>query len=423
MLNYLIYYNKFKKLYNQNPQEIEPYQNKLLQQLIQKSYRDVPFYQKLYQQFEIDPNSIRDRQDLLKLPIVSKTDFIKSANLEYLSSKFSITSLLKVNSAGSTGHPFNSYFPPHERNLRNWQTLYMYKQYGMHFWDNKRYFTLYKVNDLSHFLQKYGFWRSRSIPCSFQFDQILDTLIREKVNIIDGMPSFLSLLALENTKRTRKHKLKLAIAGGEHLSEKNRKLIMESFECDCRTNYGSTEAGRIGFECQAHTGYHLNPEYIIEIIKDDQPVPENTPGDIVITALRQEAMPLLRYNIKDIGQIDYSPCPCGHKAPRLKNIQGRSGTFFIDKNGQKVSITNMYFSWQMIGTIYQYKLLQKKIGQVEIEIVLNPAVDKKQFEKEFQTLLDSIYQNRFSYSYKFLSHIDAPPQGKYFAMNSSVDPN
>jgi phenylacetate-coenzyme A ligase PaaK-like adenylate-forming protein len=103
--------------------------------------------------------------------------------------------------------------------------------------------------------------------------------------------------------------------------------IKKTWNCKVYSHYGHTEFG-YGFavDCQQHQGYHLrDADFIVEIIdlKTQKPTKTGERGEIVVTTLSNEAMPLIRYRTGNISSIIDTPCTCGCNLPRLGKIEGR----------------------------------------------------------------------------------------------------
>ena len=139
------------------------------------------------------------------------------------------------------------------------------------------------------------------------------------------------LLAEEIEKRGIKDKIHLrkGIIGSERWSEKMRRSICEKLGIDAYDIYGLTEVygPGIGISCDAHDGIHYWDDFVyIEIIdpQTGETLPDGEWGEIVITTLRKEGAPLIRFRTHDLSRILPGDCPCGSKFPRLDTIQGRT---------------------------------------------------------------------------------------------------
>lgn len=128
--------------------------------------------------------------------------------------------------------------------------------------------------------------------------------------------------------------LKRAYLGAEPYTEETRKKIEDLYGIDVYNSYGLTEMNGPGvaFECQEKDGMHLwEDHFLMEIINPDtgEVLPEGQVGELVLTSLCREAMPLIRYRTRDITKIISSPCACGRTHRRISRILGRSDDMFI----------------------------------------------------------------------------------------------
>jgi phenylacetate-CoA ligase len=128
--------------------------------------------------------------------------------------------------------------------------------------------------------------------------------------------------------------LKRAFAGAEPYSEDTRRRIEELLRIDVFNSYGLSEMNGPGvaFECQCKNGLHLwEDAFLAEIIDPDtlETLPDGEAGELVLTTLLREAMPVLRYRTRDITAFYTEPCPCGRVHRRIRRIKGRSDDMLI----------------------------------------------------------------------------------------------
>jgi len=207
-------------------------------------------------------------------------------------------------------------------------------------------------------------------------------------------------------------KVKIAFLGAEPHTEKMRKKIEEIYGYKAFNSYGLSEMNGPGvaFECPEQNGMHIwEDSFLVEIIDPQtlQPVPEGVEGELVMTTLQREGMPLLRYRTKDLTRIIPEPCSCGRTHRRIERIKGRTddmlilkgvniypmqiekklmeisgvGTNFLivlDREGfndlmtVKVEVDKKYFS----GEMKQMETLRKKIvEELKSEILITPKID------------------------------------------------
>ena len=153
-----------------------------------------------------------------------------------------------------------------------------------------------------------------------------------------GIPSQVYRMAkLDSTLRPRS-----VLLSADYVPASVVRLIEENWQTEVFMHYGITEAGfAAGVECHAHEGYHLRDADILYEVTDPEtgfPVPAGTTGEVVLTTLNREAMPLIRYRTGDMAVMLPERCPCGAVAPRLGKIQGRFQNVLTLQSGETVSI-------------------------------------------------------------------------------------
>jgi phenylacetate-CoA ligase len=155
--------------------------------------------------------------------------------------------------------------------------------------------------------------------------------------VLHATPSFLlhveSRMRDEGVRRSSLS-LKRAFAGAEPYSEDTRRRIEELLKIDVFNSYGLSEMNGPGvaFECQCKNGMHLwEDAFLAEIIDPDtmEILPDGETGELVLTTLRREAMPVLRYRTRDITAFYTEPCSCGRVHRRIRRIKGRSDDMLI----------------------------------------------------------------------------------------------
>ena len=149
------------------------------------------------------------------------------------------------------------------------------------------------------------------------------------------------------------------LIGAEPHTEETRRKIEERFGVKAYNSFGMTEMSGPGvaFECKEQNGMHIwEDSYIVEIVDPEtlEPVPDGEVGEMVLTTLDREGMPLLRYRTRDLTRILTGPCPCGRTHRRLDRMKGRSDDMFIVKgvNILPIQIVNILIQLPELGSNY-----------------------------------------------------------------------
>ena len=157
-----------------------------------------------------------------------------------------------------------------------------------------------------------------------------------------------------------------------------RKQIEKLWGIECTENYGLTEVQGPGVsgECLEHDGMHFNEDsFLYEIIDSDTLEVKNPEeeGELVLTTLTKEGVPVLRYRTKDITSINFAPCRCGRTSARMSKVKGRSDDMLIIKgvNVFPSQIESLLLGIPHIGPHYEIIVTRKGyMDQLEIKVEL-----------------------------------------------------
>ena len=230
----------------------------------------------------------------------------------------------------------------------------------------------------------------------------LEIIRRLKPTAVVGVPSFLRKLGLylnQNGYRAQKSGVKKIVCIGEPLRDKDLKFLKVGqdleviWKAKVYSTYSTTEIVSTFCECTAQAGGHLHPDLaVVEIVDaDGNNLPCGQIGEVVVTPLRIEAMPLLRFKTGDISFLIDAPCSCGRKSLRLGPILGRQ------KQMMKVQGTTfypqaIYSCLEEIGKISEYYISVTSEGplsdSIEIYVaVTDPACTKNAIQDKLQARL------------------------------------
>ena len=192
------------------------------------------------------------------------------------------------------------------------------------------------------------------------------------VTVLQHLPS-LMLMYFERAKQLgidiRETKLRMVLTFGETLAESYRKKIEEEYGIAIRCIYSCAEIPFVAYECLERGGMHIFGDWcIVEVIDPEtgEVLGPGEEGEIVVTALVNKAMPLLRYRMGDVGRmLPYEPCPCGRTHPKISTVKGRVA--HIIKIGGKrimpIDVEEVVASTSGLGDNYQ--IIITKPGEQE----------------------------------------------------------
>ncbi len=176
-------------------------------------------------------------------------------------------------------------------------------------------------------------------------------------------------------------KLRVGLFGGEGHTPEMRRLIEMRLGITDTQNYGLTEitGPGVSFECLAFEGMHINEDHFYPEIIDPvtgETLPEGEEGELVLTTLSKEGIPMLRYRTKDITHLHYEPCSCGRTLVRMDLVRGRSDDMMIIRgvNVFPSQIEAVLMTIHGIGPHYQIIVTTEHfMDQIEVQVELIDA--------------------------------------------------
>ena len=320
-------------------EEMEALQFQRLKQSLHYAYNLSPLYKRKFNEIGFKPDDITKISDLSKLPLTTKDDFREG----YPFGMFVVPMEQVVRlhaSSGTTGKL--TVVGCTKNDLENWTEILarMITMTGVNSTDVTQIAFGYGLFTGAHGLQ-YGMERvgATVIPISGGNSEKQLMVMKDfGTTVLVSTPTYALHLAevamqLGIDPRTDL-KVKVGLFGGEAFSEEYREEIQKRWGMLATDNYGLSELGGPGFsgECKLICGQHVAEDhYIVEIVDPEtlQPVPTGQLGEVVITSLSREAVPVIRYRTKDISSLNYAPCDCGRTTVRLSKITGRSDDMMV----------------------------------------------------------------------------------------------
>lgn len=221
-------------------------------------------------------------------------------------------------------------------------------------------------------------------------DSYISCINRVKPAFLRGYPGAIRVLAqrvLE--KKTAIWRPRAILTTSENLLPPMRSSIEEAFGCPVFDGYGLNDGGVSAYECEVHEGLHIDTERaILEVVDDEGRPLRKGIGRIIATTLTNYAMPLLRYETGDIGEIDgRAVCDCGRAQPLLKRVLGRSTDVLVTPEGTQVhGWFFLYMFWDLGKGIREYLVSQETVRDISIQLVVGPDFERSTVERILQVV-------------------------------------
>jgi phenylacetate-CoA ligase len=342
-----------------------------------------PFYKKRFEENGLTPEDIQSLDDLRKIPFTTKQDLRDTYPFGIAS--VSLDKAVRLHSSsGTTGNP----------------TVIIHTQKDLDEWANAVARCLHMVglrpSDVFQNSSGYGMFTGglgfqygaerlgmMTVPAAAgNTKRQLKFITDFGTTALHAIPSYVTriyeVMQEMGLDPKRDTKLKTLIIGAEPHSEEQRRRIEEMMGVKAYNSFGMSEmcGPGVAFECQEQNGLHIWEDYyIVEIIDPDtlQPVPEGEVGELVLTTINREGMPLLRYRTRDLTRVLPGECPCGRHHKRLDRMKGRSDDMIILKgvNIFPIQIETILMQFKELTTNYLITLETKDSNDemiIEVEL-------------------------------------------------------
>lgn len=312
------------------PESLHAYQLKASAEVLKRAALKSSFY-KEYPNWNLGDFQSGHCNHWEDLPFVSQED-IRNRGMEFLcTSQSLIQRVTTLETSGTTGHPKRIYSTEADIN----QTI-DYFRIGMSTFTKAGDKVLILLPDQRPgSIGKHLFTaleQLEAVPIAHgvvqNLQETFELILKSGPQIIVGIPSQVIALAKYGRHRGRNiTSVQKVLLSTDRASRPGIEILEEIWKCHVYQYYGMTEAGfGWGLECEAHEGYHLyESDFYTEIVDPatGQGLPAGLEGEVVLTTLRREGMPLIRYKTGDLAKILESPCPCGSKLKRIGPIESR----------------------------------------------------------------------------------------------------
>jgi len=357
--------------------ELERLQQKRLKDTVDRAYRNVPFYHEIMVEKGIAPGDISSLDDLRRLPETTKANLRE--NYPFGLFAVPLEDVVRVHaSSGTTGKP----------------TVVGYTAGDITTWADMmaRDFVMVGVTkgDIFQNAVNYGFFTgglgvhygiermgAMAVPSATgNTERQLEIMMDFNVTVLHCTPSYALYLAETAKEKGIIEKLKLRIGcfGAEPWSEEARQELEAALGIKAYDSYGLSEmfGPGVAFECQEQDGLHIwEDHFIVEILDPaGESCAPGEPGELVLTSLSKQAMPLIRYHTGDVTYLMEGDCNCGRTSRRLHRFLGRADDMLVVRgiNVFPSQIEDVLLKIPEIGDYFQVVVDRKRHGLDEISI-------------------------------------------------------
>ena len=355
-------------------------QEEKLRALVARAYEKSVLYRRKFDQAGVKPSDIKTLDDLKKLPLTEYLeDFCNTPFGDILT-----VPLSEVREIGSTSGTLSGFTQPCFRTHREIELMYdaiareMWAM-GVRPWD-----IVQILFGWSAVFKNLGATIMTSDAGRGNLDYQVRLAEMTDVTVLMHLASLVPLY-LERAKEMginmKETKLRLIVGSGEPLAEALTRKVESEYGISFRSIYGSTEVGPVASECKQQEGMHiLADRCIVEIIDPQtrQTLDLGEEGEVVVTTLQNEATPLIRYRMGDVGSLfPDEPCPCGRTHPRMSLVKGRVA-HIIKVKGKKllpIDVEQVLAGISGLGNEYQIIIgTSEELDRLRVKVETRPGV-------------------------------------------------
>jgi len=409
--------------------KLEEYRWKKFKRTISHAYTNIPYYQELWKKHGICPNDIKEPSDIHYIPIISRDGIDREkclARKDVYKKGLSI-----VTTSGSTGEPFSVYIdlPAYQLKYALWLREFSFADYTFDkkvasFWHRSyRGYTREEPHTLIRDVVWGVLLKKKIFPplptnCNTTMNLKEGLLFHEQLMhfqpfLVESLYHFILTLAnfiLDNNLKPIPI-TKMFMHGVP--SPKERQKVEKVFPgVEIFNRYSSHEFEGIACECSEHLGMHISIDsYFVEFVREDNtPAPPEEVARIIITDLDNKAMPLIRYEIRDMGMYFDKNCSCGRGLPLMSGLAGRENEYILSADNKKFYFSFFHHFFNQYEEIRYFQLHQNGQGVVNVWIVKDHETNENILSKKISEELNEHLHTGISI--KYVSAISEEKNGK-----------
>jgi phenylacetate-CoA ligase len=398
----------------------------------------VPYYERLFNQAGIRPDSIKNADDIRRIPPLSRDDLVKNKN-DLIDRRFHASAaaadlsgrrpgapapfarfqrfpLVKNTSSGSTGAP-TVFYEDGTISAMSWANeLRVKRWFGLGPGAAEARFVRvspeYSKKNMSNRFRRF-FWNQTILPgvnlTGKEYSLIIDQLRRFRPKILWGFTSAVAGLARfikDNPDVSNGVGPTAVITWAAPLYDHERAIIRDVFHCPVANIYGMREVGHIGAYC---------PEGSFHVFQESHFLETDSNGELLVTFLRPTPMPFIRYRTGDIGELATGKCACGRNLQIIKHLHGRTGEIFTTQDGKMFSPNfwcRTFMESRLAETVKRFQIIYEKNETIKIRLIVD-----KSHHSEVESRLKAVVANNFNaktgVNFEYVDAIAPQLSGKY----------
>jgi phenylacetate-CoA ligase len=367
------------------PKDLAELQDAKLRKLVEHCHRTVPYYREVMAERGLAPKDIQSTADLPKLPLLTRNILAKRRQ-DLLSSEADRATLQENYSSGSTGVRaqfqqdlnFRAWMRAHQLRTYQWCGRWRLGEPFVLLWGSEIYWSFKNLidrveNAISNRREINTFRLSRELIARF-----VRELAAFRPALVSTYSNAMHLIAREAERQGVKIAGLRAVQGtSEPLPQALRDHVARIFDCEIYDKYGMRETNIVSHESPAHDGMCIQVENVcVEFLRDGKACAPGEQGRIVVTALNNFAMPLLRYETSDIGGPIAGVSTAGLGLPRMTHVAGREQDLILTPRGDHIDAYFFSYLFMRFAEIHWFQVIQTELERLHIRVYAPDGLSK-----------------------------------------------
>jgi phenylacetate-CoA ligase len=370
-----------------------------LRHIVSYAADSVPYYRDLFRRERIDPREIRSAEDLKRLPLIDREVVRRDPRRFVSTSRRGRRSIMFLTS-GSSGTPLPVFHDPysllaniaHGERERSVVARLCGKSLGY-----RELYILYRGSTTEHvweFYRQHTFIpvRPKRLLLSIlePIDRVVDALNRFRPEVVISYGSYLdNLFRLLSARGIRPHPPRMLIYSGDAMTDDGKRLIEDGFGIPVHSIYNAVEAFKIGFSCEAGTGFHLHEDlcHVRVVTPSGRTADSDERGEVVISNLVNRGSVLLNYRLGDVASMRGRGCACGRTLQLLSELEGRLEDTIFLPDGRFIHPRAVWMVFKRTHDVLKYQLIQHEFERFELRLV---TVDRQAYSGVLRAITSAL---------------------------------
>jgi phenylacetate-CoA ligase len=402
-------------------------QGRRVRRIVRYAWERVPFYQVAMRAAGLHPDDFHTADDLARLPLVDSKTYAASPAL-FRPTPEGNPSVLAISSSGTTGQSkvFHHDIRSLVLSLAHGQRQRHVRAHFTGGVSGYRELSLVRENSVSCQIRRFyetHLWTPKRLdilrrtiaPGARALEEEAAEIHAFRPDVIVGYGSYLGTLFRKIRQRGLAcHVPRVFVYGAEAMPEVDRAFLEQEIGAPVLSSYQSTEALRIGFQCELRDGFHLSLDDVAVRVIDHagRDVAPGETGEVVISNLTNTATILLNYRLGDLAVRGKRGCPCGRTLPLLESIAGRRDDLLHLSDGRSLHALVVLFHLRRAAGLDRIQVVQEEAQHFHIYAVEEREAARTERAARLAAEMDSLTASQNSVQVEWVEALPAEPSGK-----------